>query len=386
MTPAIVIVLPVPVAPSSVVKRSPARTASEICVIAFGWSAAGVKMSSSLNCGTTEHDSAGLGHPLTAIRGRIRRSCRLWGRMNPKFDTTARLAGRQHGRISWAQLVEAGVDAEQIKRWVRDGRLRAGHHGVYAVGHVASSVDGDYMAAVLACGEGAVLSQRAAAYRLRLLRGAPPPPEVTVPTTAGRRRPGIVVHRVRALHPLDVSTLDGIPITTVPRILLDLAPRAQPEQLTRMCHEAWVLHGTGPPEIDACIARNPHKKGAAKLRRAQGADVTLSDLESRFLTLLEDHGLPLPRTNIDVRGDKVDCHWPDHGLTVELHSYRHHATRHAFEQDLARRRRSNHVAYSYGDVFERGVQTIADLRPRLATGGGRSSPCAGPSGAAAGCS
>jgi len=93
--------------------------------------------------------------------------------------------------------------------------------------------------------------------------------------------------------------------------------------------------------------------------------VTLSELERGFLKLLRAHGLPRPRTNIDHLGDKVDCHWPQLGLTLELLSYRFHASRAAFEQDVARRRRSNHVAYTYGDVFERAGQTIADLRARL---------------------
>jgi hypothetical protein len=222
------------------------------------------------------------------------------------------------------------------------------------------------MAAVLACGEGAVLSHRPAAYELGLLRGAPPPPEVTVPTTAERRRPGIVIHRVKALHPLDASTLGHIPVTTVPRILLDLAPTTTPTQLTQMCHEAWIHHRTTPGQIEACIARNPYKPAAAKLRRAQSADVTLSDLEDRFAQLLRAHHLPLPRTNIDHHGDKVDCHWPDHDLTIELLSYRFHGSRRAFEADVARRRRSNHIAYTYGDVFERPAQTAAEVRALLA--------------------
>jgi hypothetical protein len=241
------------------------------------------------------------------------------------------------------------------------------HRGVFAVGHLAPSVRGDYMAAVLACGQGAVLSHRAAAYLLTLVSGAPPRPEVTVPSTVDRRRPGVVIHRVKALHPLDASTIDGIPITTVPRILLDLAPSTEPKALTRMCHEAWVHQGTTPDYIAACIARNPTKKGAAKLRRAMTADVTLSDLESGFVTFLEQYDLPIPRTNIDVVGDKVDCHWPALGVTVELQSYRYHATRRAFETDLARRRRSNHLAYSYGDVFERPAQTAHELAKLLAT-------------------
>jgi hypothetical protein len=241
------------------------------------------------------------------------------------------------------------------------------HVGVYAVGHVAPSTDGDYMAAVLACGKGAVLSHRAAAHKLRLLPGRAPLPEVTVPTTAGRRRPGIVVHRAKRLAFLDTSTLDGIPVTTVPRILLDLAPSTTATDLTRACHEAWVRHRTGRDEVEAWIARNPRKKGAAKLRRALGADVTLSALEDGFLALLRTHKLPLPRTNVDHHGDKVDCHWPDHDLTVELLSYRFHATRRAFEADVARRRRSNHLAYTYGDVFDRAAATAAELRRRLYT-------------------
>jgi hypothetical protein len=239
------------------------------------------------------------------------------------------------------------------------------HHGVYAVGHVAPAVNGDYMAAVLACGAGAVLSHRAAAHKLRLLPGPPPPPEVTVPTTAHRKRPGIVIHRVATLHPLDASTLDAIPITTVPRVLLDMAPSTVPDELARACHEAWIHHRTTPDYVEACIARNPAKKGAARLRRALTADVTLSALEKRFLVLLKNHGLPLPRTNIDHHGDKVDCRWPRRDLTVELLSYRFHATRQAFERDVARRRRSSHIAYTYGDVFERGEATAADVGHRL---------------------
>ncbi len=275
---------------------------------------------------------------------------------------SARIAGRQHGRISRAQLVAAGIDRGRIDRWLADGRLRRVHNGVYAVGHAAPSVDGDYMAAVLACGEGAVLSHRAAAYKLGLLRGVAPRSEVTVPTTAERRRPGIVIHRVSSL---DVSVLDGIPVTIVPRNLLDLAPTTSPLDLTRLCHEAWVRHGCGPQTVEACIARNPRKPGAAKLRQALGTDVTLSVLEDGFLELLRAHGLPLPRTNVDRHGDKVDCHWPDHDLTVELVSYRYHATRHAFERDVARRRRSGHLAYTYGDVYEHAARTAAELSAQL---------------------
>ena len=116
---------------------------------------------------------------------------------------------------------------------------------------------------------------------------------------------------------------------------------------------------------EACIARNPGKKGGAKLRRALGSDVTLSFVEDAFLQLLKTYGLPLPRTNIDRNGDKVDCYWPHHDMTVELVTFRFHATRWGFERDNERRRRSRHIAYTYGDVIEKPAATAVDVRRRL---------------------
>lgn len=286
--------------------------------------------------------------------------------MHSSAATLARIAAGQRGRITTSQLLDAGIDRHRIKRWVADGRLRREHVGVYTLGHPDLSPAGRYMSAVLAGRSGARVSHRAAAHLLVIVRGRAPRPEVTVATTAQRSRPGIVIHRVRALHPLDTSSLDGIPITTAPRVLLDLAPITAPADLARACHEAWVRHGVTLPYVEACIARNPGKPGAAKLRRAMGADVTLSFLEQGFLVLLDAYGLPRPRTNIDRHGDKVDCYWAQIDLTVELVSYRFHATRYGFETDVARRRRSSHLAYTYGDVFERGAATAAELAVRLA--------------------
>jgi hypothetical protein len=287
--------------------------------------------------------------------------------MRGQFSTAARIGRRQHGRVARRQLLDAGIDGKRIDRWVADGRLCVVHRGVYAIGHTAPSLLAAYMAAVLAGGPGAVLSHRAAAYVLKLLRGLPPRPEITI-TTADRRRPGIIIHRARAraLRPRDICVVDGIRMTTVPRVLLDLAPSLKPADLARACHEAWVHHRVTPEHIEACIARNPNKPGVAKLRHAFGADVTLSDLEDAFVALLKDHDLPAARTNIDVGGDKVDCHWPRLGLTIELHSYRFHGSRYAYEKDITRRRRSRHIAFSYGDIVDRGEQTIVELREILA--------------------
>ncbi len=292
--------------------------------------------------------------------------------MGNKRATVARQAAGQHGVIASWQLVATGLDRSEIHRWVESGRLLRLHRGVYAVGHLRRTKQSEYMAAVLASGTGAVLSHLAAAHLLKLLRvkAMAPAAEVTVPTTAHRRPPGITIHRVRTLDARDTSTFDDIRITTVPRTLLDIAPATEPELLARACHEGWVRHRTTPHMVEACIARNPRKPGGAKLRRALGSDVTLSELEKGFLKLLRAHDLPLPRTNVDRAGDKVDCYWPHNGLTIELQSYRYHATRAGFETDLARRRRSNHLAYSYGDVFERGDATIAELAGEIKPSGG----------------
>ena len=138
-------------------------------------------------------------------------------------------------------------------------------------------------------------------------------------------------------------------MTTVPRTLLYRAPKLSSAQLVRACHEAWVRRRVTPRHIEACIARNPTKPGPAQLLAALGSDATLSDLEDGFLELLRKNGLPLRRTNVDRWGDKVDCYWPQIGLTVELLSYPFHASRRAFEADVARRRRSNHIAFTWGD-------------------------------------
>jgi hypothetical protein len=291
--------------------------------------------------------------------------------MRSLFTIAAQIAATQEGRVSRVQLLDAGIDVHRIGRWLADGRLCRVHRGVYAIGQPAPSLRAEYSAAVLACGPGAALSHGAAGQLLKILPTNPPPaPEVTVPTTARRARPGIVVHRVRVLHILDTCLLGGIRVTTAPRILLDIAPTTSPADLTRACNDAWIHQRTRPEYVKACIARNPHKPGARRLLLALGSDVTLSMLEDGFLALLRCHALALPRTNIDYAGDKVDCHWPQLGLTVELLSYRFHGSRQAFEADVARRRRSNHMAFTYGDVFERGEQTVVELA-RIAGWAGR---------------
>jgi hypothetical protein len=282
----------------------------------------------------------------------------------------ARIAAEAHGVVTRAQLVRLGITAEEIKQRVRRGTLLREHRGVYRVGHGAPSLEARYLAAVMACGEEAVLSGRAAGHLLYLLKGAAPPPEVTVPTE--RRVAGISTRRSRDLNRKDVTIWRGIPTTTVPRTLVDLAAYLPTDSLARACHEAGVRHRTTPTMVEAVLARRPNTPGATKLRRVMRGDVrvTLSKLESRFLEHLRTADLDLPETNRPAGGRRVDCRWPEYRLTVELDSYRYHHSSHAWEQDRrrereARARGDEFRRYTYGDVFEQPEFMLTELAALL---------------------
>jgi very-short-patch-repair endonuclease len=285
-------------------------------------------------------------------------------------EELARIAGAAHGLVTRSELLRARVTDDEIRWRVRSGGLLRVHRGVYRVGHRAPSIEANYLAAVLAAGEGALLSGRAAAHLLGLVKGRPPTPEVTARTE--RRIEGVKVHRSRVFDPRDATAVLGIPVTTVPRTLVDIAADLSLNALARACHEAGVRYGTTPAAVEAVLARRPTSPGARKLRRIIHGDVhvTLSRLEARFLELLRAEGLPLPVTNRPAGGRRVDCRWPEHRLTVELDGYQFHNSRHSWEQDRrrereARARGDDFRRYSYGDVTEDVTLMLAELRPLL---------------------
>ena len=176
----------------------------------------------------------------------------------------------------------------------------------------------------------------------------------------------------RRARSIERTTHRGIPITTVPRTLVDLAAHLSLDALARACHEAGVLYDTTPAQVYTVLAKRPTTKGATKLREifSGGVQVTLSELERAFEARLTEAGLPLPKTNKPAHGRRVDCRWPDLRLTVELDSYRYHHSRHAWEQDRrrereARARGDEFRRYTYGDVVESPGLMLAELRPLL---------------------
>ena len=216
------------------------------------------------------------------------------------------------------------------------------------------------------------MSGRAAAHLQGVIKGTAPDPEVTTPTE--RRVPGITIRRSRRIDAADEAMWRGIPVTAVPRTLVDLAAALPFDDLARACHEAGVRHGATPAAVEAVLARRPTSAGATNLRRILSGEarVTLSTLEARFLARLHEAGLVLPRTNRLVGGRRVDCRWPEQQLTVELDGYRYHRSRHAWEQDRhrereARARGDEFRRYTYGDVFESPQLMLAELRLLLPT-------------------
>jgi hypothetical protein len=270
-------------------------------------------------------------------------------------------------------MLDAGVTAAEIAHRVRSGALIREHRGVYRVGHRAPCIEATYMAAVRAAGPGALLAGEAAAYLYELLDGPAPPAEIV--TRANRRVLGVAVHRCRRLdHAREAAVWRGLPVTTVPRTIVDIAANHGDDELARVVHVGGVLHATRPAHIEAALARRPTTPAAGRLRRILRGDthLSLSVLESRFLKLLRFSRLPLPLTNRRTGGRFVDCRWPGHKLTVELDSYRFHSSRYAWEQDRRREREAyargdDFRRYTYGDVCEHTASMLRELRTLLPT-------------------
>jgi very-short-patch-repair endonuclease len=269
----------------------------------------------------------------------------------------ASIATRRHGVVTRAQLVAAGVSESGISDRVAAGRLHRVHRGVYAVGHPRLSDHGRWMAAVLACGEGAVLSHLSAAElwglrrRARRLseaggRGAPDPVHITVPSTAGKRKQrGIVLHRSSTLTASDCTRHDGIPVTKPRRTLADIRPLLSPTQFNSAVREAEFLRlpigdwfGGGPEP-----AGEPPRSG--RRRAAHLRDRARTELEQRMLALCRRHRLPQPEVNVTIDRFEVDFLWREQRLVVEVDGWESHRSRSAFEEDRARDARLAFLGY-----------------------------------------
>jgi len=254
----------------------------------------------------------------------------------------AKLAARQHGVVSARQLYALGLTRQQVHDRRRAARLHSIHRGVYAVGIPNLTREGRFMAAVLAGGDGAVLSHGSAAWLWGIRDGLLSPVDVTVATSGGRKhRPGIRIHRTRGL--LESTIHRRIPITTVPRTLIDLAEVLTPRQLERALDEADHLNLLHLPAVYATLAAHSNRAGTARLEQVvqshtPGTTRTRSQPEEAFLAFCRRHRLPQPILNARVCGYVVDALFPEQRVVVEIDPWHTHSDPRAFAADRARDR------------------------------------------------
>jgi hypothetical protein len=252
----------------------------------------------------------------------------------------AELARRQHGVVSIRQLIgPLSYSRDAVARAVKAGRLHRLHRGVYAVGHTRLTQQGHCLAAVLACGPGALLSHDSAAWLWGISTKSPVPLSVTTPASR-KPRPPIRLHVALNLSAEDRALCEGIPVTSLARTFLDVATSSRPRRLQRMLERSEELRLFDLRPVESVLARNKGHHGAAPLRRAlalyKPPPFTRSGLERDFLTLVKKARLPQPATGYIEQGLELDVYWPEQRFAVELDTFETHGTRAAFERDRMR--------------------------------------------------
>jgi very-short-patch-repair endonuclease len=265
---------------------------------------------------------------------------------------TARIAARQHGIVTLAQLYWAGLSPEAVRHRVRSRRLFRIHRGVYALGRRDLTQKGRWMAAVKACGEGAALSQRSAGelWGMLILQGGVS--HVAVPVPGGRaRREGICIHRIPSLAPSMKTLRDGLPVTKPGRTLADLRLTLEPAEFRDAIRTA--------ERANLPIGNYSHL-----------VHRTRSELEWMLLELIRRHGLPEPEVNVRVGRFLVDFLWRERKLIVETDGERFHRGEVATAQDLVRDHRLRILGFAvlrfgYWQVVNEPLKVVAIVRSCL---------------------
>lgn len=280
-----------------------------------------------------------------------------------RIDAVART---QHSRMSRVQLLDAGVSRGAIRRRLQSGRLVRVHSGVYALAGTADIPLADETAALLACGDGAVLSHHSAVTLWGLRPGTARPVHVTLTGTRGRPSlVGVVVHRSRTLTPADLTVHHGLPVTSPARALLDASPSVTDRDVERLLDEGlFALRILTLADIGEVLARAGTHPGRARLRRASANHIvptrTDSPPEEALLNLIRAAGLPEPETQAYVLSYRLDFYWPALRLAVEVDAYGTHGSPARFESD---RRRDARLLTERGIVVLRVTRAAIEDRP-----------------------
>ncbi len=275
--------------------------------------------------------------------------------------------GSRHGRVHVEQLHALGLSKGAIDKAVASGRLHREHRGVYVLGYPgAGGRLGRWTGAVLACGDGAVLSGRSAATLWRIRDGEGPRVDVTVPGTAGRRRPGIAIHRA-ALPPQERTEHRGVPVVSVARLLVELSRIVDGDELQRAIREAQYQRLFVRDEVEAALRRRPSRRLAVLLEDLTPVD---SPLGEAFLRIVRRHALPRPAGQAQVEGRRVDFVWQAQRVVVELDGGRAHRTDDAFQRDRSNTNALQLAGYvvlrfTWADVTRRPGHVARSVRDAL---------------------
>jgi hypothetical protein len=284
---------------------------------------------------------------------------------------TLALAGTQHWVVTREQVQCLGLSRSAIAHRLQSGWLHPFHRGVYAVGRPQLDERGRWHAAVLAYGPGAVLSHRNAATLWGLIESRHSLVDVTVPGAGHRRRRGIWVRRTRVLTAADATIVDGIPVTSVARTIVDLAGLLDERSLTRVVEQAQRIRRLDVKAVAAAADRVRGRRGLRRVGHVLAAYTTAppvrSEFERDFLDLIASAGLPRPQINAIVEGLEVDVFWPQFTLIVELDGRAYHSDPTAFESDRVRDARLQRAGYrvlrvTYRRFIDRPASVIDDIR------------------------
>lgn len=289
-------------------------------------------------------------------------------------DAVVALARRQHWVVARRQLIGLGLGRRAITHRLATGRFHRLHHGVYAVGRPEVTLRGRWLAAVLACGSGALLSHQSAAALWGLIGAGGAVVHVLSERRWEGQDAGIAAHRTRDLAHGDRVTRDRIPVTSIPRTLLDLAGVVDASRLRNAFEEADRLGVLELRAVAEVCGRVRGHKGVGELRslvgEAAAPEYTRSAFEEAFRDFCRDHALPLPEANAWALGFEVDAIWRAERVIVELDGWEFHRGRAAFERDRERAARLEVAGYlvyrlTYRRLMREPLVVAAELRRAL---------------------
>ncbi len=274
-----------------------------------------------------------------------------------------RWPGSSTGTSRDAQLLALGLRATTRSSTAFEiGRLIPVYAGVYAVGHIPLGQEARAHAAVLACGDGALLSHQSAAALWKYVKDWPAQFEVTA--RIDRHRKGIKTHRTKTLTRRDIDRQLGVPVTSPARTVFDMAPRLKTEQaLRRFVNDARLTHTLHLDDLAELLARHPRDPATKRLLPFVQAPtgMTRSELEDLFVAFARRYGLPEPTINKRRGRRELDFLFPEERVIVEIDSWKFHGDRGSFERD--RDRDADHLAA--------GIVTVRVTEERLTGSPGR---------------